>query len=50
MSYHLVLGKVVSENFNIEKCGEKIDRQIDQLVYKVYGITEQEQKIIENLQ
>ena len=41
---------IVSENFNMKKCGEKIDHQIDQLVYKVYGITEKEQRIIENLQ
>jgi hypothetical protein len=39
--------KLTDERARIENIIEKTDRQIDQLVYKVYGITEKEQKIIE---
>jgi len=39
--------KITDERARIEKEIEKIDRQIDELVYKVYGITEKEQRIIE---
>jgi len=39
--------KITDERARIEKKIEKIDRQIDELVYKIYGITEKEQKIIE---
>jgi len=39
--------KITDERARIEKEIEKIDRQIDELIYKVYGITEKEQKIIE---
>jgi len=39
--------KITDERARIEKEIEKIDHQIDELVYKVYGITEKEQKIIE---
>ena len=39
--------KLTDDRTRIEKEIEKIDRQIDQLVYTVYGITEKEQKIIE---
>lgn len=40
--------KITDEQVRIEKEVEKIDCQIDELVYKVYGITEKEQKIIES--
>jgi len=39
--------KITDERARIESEIEKIDRQIDELVYKVYGITEEEQRIIE---
>jgi len=32
---------------NMEEEIRKIDRQIDELVYKIYGITEAEKEIIE---
>ena len=42
--------KLTDERTRIENEIKKIDRQIDELIYKVYGITEKQQKIIENLQ
>jgi len=42
--------KLTDRRAEIEKELEEIDLEIDQLVYKVYGITEKEQKIIGNIQ
>ena len=39
--------KLTDERARIENKIKKVDREIDQLVYKVYGITDKEQKIIE---
>ena len=49
----LSLNKQLQEEKNenvrqkIQKEIEKTDKEIDELVYKLYGITEEEQKIIE---
>jgi len=40
--------KLTDERAGIEKEIKKIDGQIDELVYEIYGITEAEKKIIEN--
>jgi len=40
--------KLTDERVRIEAELEKIDQKIDELVYKLYGITEAEKKIIEN--
>jgi len=40
--------KLTDERTRIENEIKKIDRQIDELVYEIYGITEAEKKIIEN--
>jgi len=42
--------KLTDERTRIENEIKKVDRQIDELVYKIYGITEKEQKIIGNIQ
>ena len=39
--------KKTDERFKIEEEIKKTDREIDELVYKLYGITEEEKKIIE---
>lgn len=36
-----------SEQVQIQRQIEKTDREIDELVYKLYGITEEEKKVIE---
>ncbi|MCK4251154.1 hypothetical protein KAX97_06885 [candidate division WOR-3 bacterium] len=36
-----------SEKEQIQRQIEKTDREIDDLVYKLYGITEKERKVIE---
>ena len=40
--------KITDERARIEKEIEKTDAEIDELVYKIYGITEAEKKIIES--
>lgn len=40
-------GKRVDESIAIAKEIEEMDTKIDQLVYKIYGITGEEKKIIE---
>ncbi|MCK4319453.1 N-6 DNA methylase [Candidatus Micrarchaeota archaeon] len=40
-------GKQTDEKIRLEKEIEKTDKQIDELVYKIYRITEKEKKIIE---
>lgn len=39
--------KKTDERARVEKEIQKIDKEIDELVYKIYGITEKEKKIIE---
>ena len=41
-------GKKTDERAKIEKEIQKIDDEIDEFIYKIYGITEEEQKIIED--
>jgi hypothetical protein len=38
-----------SQKDQIQRQLEKTDREIDEIVYKLYGITKEERKIIENL-
>ncbi len=51
LSQKKFLNKMDNKNTNqrvkIEEDIQKIDRQIDELVYKIYGITDEEKKIIE---
>ena len=42
--------KLTDRKAEIEKKLKEIDLEIDQMIYKVYGITEKEQKIIEGSQ
>ena len=39
--------KLTDRKAEIKKELEEIDLEIDQMIYKVYGITEKEQRIIE---
>jgi type I restriction-modification system DNA methylase subunit len=41
-------GKTTDDRVRIEEEMKKTDSEIDELVYKIYGITESEKKIIEN--
>ena len=41
--------KLTDERIKIEKEIQKNDAKIDELVYEIYGITEEEKKIIEKL-
>jgi hypothetical protein len=43
-----LLGKRTNEVLKIEEAINKIDKSIDEEVYKIYGITKEEQEIIEN--
>ncbi|MEO0124505.1 MAG: hypothetical protein ABIL69_10950 [candidate division WOR-3 bacterium] len=43
-NFHTARG---SEKEQIQKQIEKTDREIDEIVYKLYGITEEEKKVIE---
>jgi uncharacterized protein YccT (UPF0319 family) len=42
-------GKKVDESIAIEKEIAEADNKIDQLVYKIYGITEEEKRVIEGV-
>jgi uncharacterized protein YccT (UPF0319 family) len=41
-------GKKVDDSIAIEKEIEEADNKIDQLVYKIYSITEEEKQIVED--